>query len=51
MEVVLAVKEFLAAKCQLSPHTRCTYTQRLSAFAVWCEQQGYIFAPLEKWDR
>jgi integrase/recombinase XerD len=40
MEVSLAVKEFLAAKTNLSPYTRRTYRQRLGVFASWCKHAG-----------
>ncbi len=42
MEVSSAVKEFLAAKRQLSPYTRRSYKQRLGVFASWCKQHDLV---------
>ena len=40
MDVKRATAEFLAAKFQLSPHSRRGYRLRLAVFSTWCEQQG-----------
>jgi hypothetical protein len=46
MKVASAVKEFLAAKRQLSPYTRRMYMQRLAVFAAWCKAQGLTLEAL-----
>ena len=40
MDVLTAVKEFLAAKLALSPYTLRGYKRYLGLFASWCDEQG-----------